>query len=220
MIPVIVLGGGGHAKVLWDALQLCSVEIIGYTDPQAPQNQTPQGQNGESHPKWLGADEVIHSYAPDSVLLVNGLGSIGTPNLRKRIFEEWKQRGFRFASVVHPSAIVAQSAQIGEGAQIMAGAIVQAGAVVGHNCIINTRSSIDHDCVLGHHVHLAPGATLSGNVRVGDEVHIGTGASVIQNRVIEANAIVGAGAVVVKDVRSGSTVVGVPARSLSQSEEK
>ncbi|MDF2440668.1 MAG: hypothetical protein JWN98_1652 [Abditibacteriota bacterium] len=214
-LPVIVLGGGGHAKVLWDTLQLCSVEIIGYTDPQAPQSQS----IGQS-PMWLGADEIISSYSPDSVLLVNGLGSAGAPTLRKRIFDQWQKRGYTFASVVHPSAIVAQSAQIGEGAQIMAGAIIQAGAVVGNNCIINTRGSIDHDCVLGHHVHIAPGATLSGDVRVGDEVHIGTGATVIQNRVIAANAIVGAGAVVVHDVRSGSTVVGVPARSLSKSEEK
>jgi acetyltransferase-like isoleucine patch superfamily enzyme len=87
---------------------------------------------------------------------------------------------------------------------------------VGHNSIINTRASVDHDCVIGAHVHLAPGVTLSGGVTVGEGTHIGTGAVVIQGMTIGPRAIVGAGAVVVADVPAGAVVLGVPARERSR----
>jgi UDP-perosamine 4-acetyltransferase len=97
----------------------------------------------------------------------------------------------------------------------MAGAVIQSGSRIGINSIINTRASVDHDCVIGNHVHISPGVTLSGGVEIGTCSHIGTGSTVIQGIVIGNSCLAAAGAVVTKDVIAGVKVRGVPAREFA-----
>ncbi|WP_061214979.1 DapH/DapD/GlmU-related protein [Syntrophomonas wolfei] len=99
----------------------------------------------------------------------------------------------------------------------MAGAVIQALVTIGVNTIINTRASVDHECLIGDHVHIAPGTTISGGVKIGDNVLIGAGATIIQGIHIGASSIVGAGAAVTKDVREGVIVMGIPARVVKYS---
>ncbi|MFZ5633350.1 MAG: acetyltransferase [Bacillota bacterium] len=208
--PVIVIGSGGHARVLIDALSLQTVEIFGITDLKPEKAfKTVYGL------PLIGKDDAIFEYKPDKVQLVNGLGSVRDTAARKKIYEYFKSRGYKFATIIHPSAVIASDVTIEEGSQIMAGSIIQTGTCIGHNTIVNTKASVDHDCFIGPHVHLAPGVTLSGGVEVGEGVHIGTGAAVIQGIRIGQNSIIGAGAVVVKDVPEGAIVTGVPARVVS-----
>ena len=205
LLPIIVLGGGGHARVVVDALLASEVQVLGFVDAD-PEKKDVEGL------RRLGEVEYIaETYKSDKILLANGFGSIGTPGARLKYFDMYKELGFHFISVVHPKAIVSPSANLEEGVQIMAGAIVQPGVSVGKNSIINTGVSIDHDCTIGAHVHVAPRATLSGAVRVGDYAHIGTGAVVIQGIEIGAESMVGAGSVVIKEVEKGTTVLGNPA---------
>jgi len=208
--PVIVIGGGGHAKVLINTLIDLSVNILGFTDCDGGNiNQT------ILEARFLGDDDIILQYPADSILLVNGLGSTKSTKKRKEIFEYFKNRGYSFTTVIHPASVVSRDVEISEGAQIMAGAIVQPGSHIGKNTIINTKVSVDHDCFIGDHVHLAPGVTLSGMVKAGSGSHIGTGATVIQGVHIGQNSLIGAGALVIKDVPAGATAVGVPARVLN-----
>ena len=208
-LPVIVIGGGGHAKVLVNTLLDLSVNILGFTDCDA-------GNIDQTilEVRALGDDDIILQYPTDTIRLVNGLGSTKSTKKHKEIFEYFKKRGYSFATVIHPASIVSRDVVISEGAQIMAGAIVQPGSHIGRNTIINTKVSIDHDCSIGDHVHLAPGVTLSGMVKTGSGAHIGTGATVIQGIHIGQNSLIGAGALVLKDVPAGATVVGVPAQIL------
>ncbi|UFJ40049.1 acetyltransferase [Brevibacillus humidisoli] len=210
MNPVIVIGGGGHAKVLIDSLQAQLIPILGFTDISDKQGKTVLDV------PFLGSDDQIYRYSPSEVELVNGIGSVVDASSRRQVFEAFKQRGYRFAAVIHPSAIVSRYAQLGEGVQVMAGAIIQPGTVIGANTILNTKASLDHDCHIGQHVHVAPGATLCGQVRVEDHAHVGAGATVLQGVTIGQASIVGAGAVVTQSVPQGITVVGVPARELSK----
>jgi len=205
---LILLGNGGHALVLLDCLRLCGARLIGFTTPEKYALETWESL------KYLGDDEALQSLSPREVQLVNGLGSVGKTAARTCLFEMGKERGFGFASVVHPSAILAGDAVLGQGAQIMAGAILQPRCVLGDNVLVNTRAAIDHDCQIGNGVHIAPGATLSGDVQVGDGAHIGAGATIIQGVQIGRDCIVGAGAVVLRDVPPGARVAGVPAREL------
>ena len=205
--PVLVLGAGGHAKVLIEALLASSVEIFGVVDP----NPALAGKVVQGVPV-LGDDREVLMYPCDAVHLVNGLGSVGLPTRRQSLFEQFKVGGYVFATVVHPSAVVAADAQLGEGSQIMAGVVIQPGCRVGANAILNTRASIDHDCCIGEHVHIAPGSILSGNVSVGRSSHIGTGATIIQGINVGRHSVVGAGSVVLKNVPDGATVYGVPAK--------
>lgn len=146
--------------------------------------------------------------------LVNGLGSVMNTALRADIFNKFKNLGYNFRQVVHPSAIIAKDCILGECVQIMAGAVVNTGTNIAANSIINTGAVVDHECIIGSHVHIAPGVTLSGGVLVGDGSHIGAGATVIQGVSIGRNALIGAGAVVLKDVPPNAKVVGVPARAM------
>ena len=205
-LPVVILGAGGHAKVLLDCLRCAGRTVLGATAPD-----TTAGQ-------WcgvpmLGGDEAILNYAPDTVELVNGLGTIAADARRSRLYDTWKQRGYRFAAVVHPSAIVAGDVSVAEGAQIMAGVVLQPGCSIGENAIVNTRASVDHDSQVGAHVHIAPGCVLSGGVHIGEGAHLGTGCVVIQGIRIGKNALVAAGAVVVRDINNSERVRGVPAMS-------
>ncbi len=200
-LPLVILGGGGHAKVLIDALLMCGATIKGVLDPRLA-----KGTLVLADVSVIGDDTELALYDPNTVLVVNGVGSLPGQIKRRELYNLLFQRNYRFTKVIHQTAIISNFAKLAEGVQVMAGSVIQAGTEIGSNTIINTRASIDHDCVIGQHVHIAPGAVLSGEVIVEDDVHIGTGASVIQGIHIGAGAVIGAGASVGKNVAAGATV--------------
>jgi sugar O-acyltransferase (sialic acid O-acetyltransferase NeuD family) len=206
-LPIIVLGGGGHARVLIDVLLLQRRDLLGYTDV------VKAGKRNVDLPH-LGDDSAVLENDPENLTLVNGLGSIGPSTSRKKLYEHFLERGYRFETVVHPSATIASDVRLGEGVQIMAGAVVQTGTHLGANSIVNTGALVDHDCEIGAHVHIAPGVVLSGNVRIGEGAHVGTGAILIQGVTVGTQSIIGAGTVVLKNVPPRVTFVGVPGRIL------
>jgi sugar O-acyltransferase (sialic acid O-acetyltransferase NeuD family) len=207
-LPIIVVGGSGHAKVLVSTLLLEHREVLGFVDPDS----SLQPILGI---RRLGDDSELFRHSADRIRLVNGVGSGRSTDLRKSVYARFREKQYLFHAVIHPSASIAPDVHAGEGLQVMAGAIVQAGVRLGDNVIVNTGAVVDHDCVLGDHVHVAPGATLSGCVHLDEGVHVGTGASIIQGIRVGMGSTVGAGAVVLHDVLAGTTVVGVPARELS-----
>lgn len=207
--PVLILGTGGHARVLLSLVRLLEREVLGFL--------------GKDEKTWaadfmglpvFGGDDKMSEFDPDRVQIVNGIGSVGDPSARIGAFQRFKRAGFLFATLIHPSAILADDVTLGEGAQVMAGAVIQSGSRIGDNVIVNTGAIIDHECQIGDHVHLAPGVVLSGEVRIGARTHVGTAAVVIQGITIRDRALIGAGAVVVTDIPSGATAIGLPARSV------
>lgn len=202
--PVIVLGGGGHARVLTDSLLAADAEIAGYVAP-ADQGELLAGI------RWLGDDPWLLNRPPNDYRLVNGLGSVAQTDPRRRLFENYKAAGFRFAPVVDQRALVSPFTTLGEGCQLLPGAIVNAGARIGKNAIVNTGAVVEHDCRIEDHVHIAPGAVICGNGRIGEGVHVGAGAVIIQGIEIGSGAIIAAGAVVTRRVEPLTLVAGVPA---------
>ncbi len=206
-LPIIILGAGGHAKVIINTLLVLGANILGITDPDP-----------RTHGKKvldtlvLGGDDCLSDHPVGSVGLVNGVGSTGQIVARRKLYNRFKEMGYEFANVIHPSAVLAPDVVLDEAVQVMAGTVIQPGAFIGKNTIINTRASIDHDCVIGNHSHIAPGATLSGGISVGEAVHVGVGATIIQGIKIGAESTVAAGSLVLRDVTEASTVYGVPAK--------
>ncbi len=200
---IILLGAGGHAKVLLDALFCNDMEVLGYVNVKK--------LSDDIGIKYLGDDEQVLNFSANEVMLVNGVGNIIQ---RQQLFDTFKARGFSFAKVIHPSVIISTATILAEGVQIMAAAVIQTGVSIGENVVINTRASVDHDCCIGAHSHVAVGAILAGNINIGERVLIGAGSTVIQNLNIGSDSVVGAGAAVIGDVPSGKTVVGVPAHVL------
>lgn len=204
--PVIILGNGGHAKVLTNVLQLQKRNVIGFTAPVVETN--------EYGIEYLGDDNVVFKYSHQDVELINGIGSSSNTKLRRRLYEYFTKNKYTFSNVIHPQAINSLNVKLGEGIQIMAGVVIQPFAEISDNTIINTSSSIDHDCYIGKHCHVAPGVNISGSVTVGDSTHIGAGTTIIQNVNIGGSVLIGAGSVVLNDIENGQTAYGVPAKEV------
>lgn len=205
--PLILIGAGGHAKVVLDLISALGLDCLAVSCPE-PSNLT----------QWRGLavisdQQLSELYSPSQVDLVLGIGFMPGTSLRQRLFEHFTQLGYQFRTLCHPTAWISASASLGQGCQVMAGAIIQADAQCADNVIINTGASIDHDTVIGAHSQIAPGVVLCGAVVVEDCVFVGAAATVIQSRRIGKGAVVAAGAVVTSDVMPGSVVKGCPAVS-------
>ena len=205
---VYLLGGGGHGRVVLDALLSSGVAVAGILDPDLKISNRVFGV------PIKGNDEFLDQLAPTDVLLVNGLGANPYVGNRKRLFEEMRARGFSFDAVRHPSAVIERECNLGAGSQIMAGAVLQNRVRIGDNAVINTHASVDHDCVIGTHAYISPGVVLSGDVLVGESTFIGAGAVVLPGIEIGVNVVIGAGAVVIRSVPDGWIVVGNPAAQI------
>lgn len=207
----VILGGGGHARVLIDCLQLIGrIKLGGILD----HDRTLWGTELMNIP-ILGGDDLLAEIRTRGVnCFVVGVGGSGDNQPRQRLYDLGLANHLEPLTIVHPAAVCSRWAKVGAGSQLLPGSVINAGAVIGANVIVNSGAIVEHDCVVGNHVHIATGAKLTSAVRVGDGAHVGAGATVRQCLTIGERAIIGAGAVVVKDVLPRTVVAGVPARPL------
>jgi sugar O-acyltransferase, sialic acid O-acetyltransferase NeuD family len=137
---------------------------------------------------------------------------IGNSKVRQDVVERLQKKGARFASVIHPSAIVADSCKIGMGAIIYPFALISDNAVIGNHCIINMYSSVAHDSVLGEYCTISSHCDVTGKCKLGDRVFMGTTSHVVPGSVIGNDVFICAGSTVMTRVRDGLKVLGNPAK--------
>jgi len=208
-MEVFIIGAGGHAKVLLDCLSLDkNIQIRGILDI----NKSLHGKSILNIPILGDENDLLKKYAPSDIKLINGVGSVGLPNIRERLFNQFKKAGYSFLSVIHPTAYIGQEVVLGEGVQIMAGCNIQPGSYLGNNVIVNTHAAIDHDCYIDDHTHIAPGVVCCGNISIGKRTHVGCGAVIVQGMKIGEDCLIAAGAVVTRAVNSHNKVAGLPAK--------
>lgn len=206
MNRIVIIGGGGHARVLVCVLSKLGFSILGYTD---------QCDGGTMlGVRYLGNDSILRGLrsARGSCSAVIGVGKIDISRTRERLHSEMVALGFEFPAIVSPDAVVNEGTDLGPGTVVFDGAVVNTGTIAGSQCILNTNCTVDHDCRLGINVHIAPGSVLSGGVTIGDHCMIGAGSTLIQGVTVCAGCLVGAGSTVVSDIRLPGTYVGSPAR--------
>lgn len=198
---IVVLGSGGHAKVVISAIRSRGdIPIAVYDDSEA--------RHGE---KVLGVPIVGFLVEADQAARP-GVIAIGNNRVREKLSQQLQ---LEWATIIHASAWVDSSVQLGKGTVIFAGAVVQPDAKIANHVIINTSSSVDHDSVIEDFAQIAPGVHMGGNVTLRQGAFIGVGASIIHGKTVGAWATVGAGAAVIRDIDPGATVVGVPTRTVS-----
>lgn len=212
MEKIILLGGGGHAKVLIDLIKTSGkYEIAGILDSQLKVSSVVSGIS------VLGSDKLlVELYEKGIKNACIAVGSIKDNSKRKMLYEKVKQTGFFIPFLIHPQTIVSKVSKISDSVQIMAGAIIQAESIIGENTIVNTGSIIEHDCRIGKHVHICPGTVISGGCEIHESAFIGAGTTVIHGIKIGRNVTVGAGSVVTRDVPNDSKVMGVPAKQVDE----
>ncbi|MGL6173212.1 MAG: acetyltransferase [Cellulosilyticaceae bacterium] len=200
---VVLIGGGGHAKVIIDILRYSSqYNIVGICD---------KNSEGVEGVPVIGTDEMLpylHTQGVKEAFICIGANQ----KRRWELYQQLKQLGYSLPVLKHPNCIVAENVQIGEGTCIMPGAIINSGAKIGEMVIVNTGSIIEHDCVIEENSHISPRTCLCGGVSVGAHTHIGAGSVVNPSVSIGKNVVVGSGSVVIDGVRDEVTVIGVPAK--------
>jgi sugar O-acyltransferase (sialic acid O-acetyltransferase NeuD family) len=200
---VIIIGAGGHAKVVADAVRKSGATVLGFLDDNASNHgQTFAGSI------ILGAVADYKKYADDASFVIG----IGSGETRKRISELLD--GVQWHTVIHPSAVIAEGVVIGEGAFVGALAVINPDTEIGKHTILNTGAIVEHDCVVGDYTHMAPAATLCGGSSVGDLCWVGAGSTVIHGIEVHDDVIIGAGATVIRNIEECGTYVGTPARKL------
>lgn len=207
MKKIVLIGAGGHCKVIIDIIKSKNnYEIVGVTDKNEVTDKV-------LDIPIIGDDSILeklHNNGIEYAFIC--IGALDNLQLRNIIYNKLKKIGFKLPVLIHKDAVVSKYAHVEAGTCIMPGAIINAGAAIKENCIVNTGAIIEHDCIIGKNTHVSPKACIAGASTVGNNCHVGMGSSVIQCVKIGDNVTIGAGAVVIDDIDNNSLAVGVPAR--------
>lgn len=209
---VIVIGAGGHAKVIADIIDKSKDIVVGFLDDNKTKGNI---IIKEKQYKVIGRIDdcrKIQLESPEIEFVI----AIGNNKVRKQIAERYKD--LKFYTAIHPSSQIALDVEIGEGTVVMANTSINTSAKIKKHCIINTGAVIEHDNILEDYVHVSPNATLCGTVQIGELTHVGAGTTVRNNISICHDCIIGAGSVVVKNINEPSTYIGIPARKMIKRE--
>jgi UDP-perosamine 4-acetyltransferase len=201
--PFIVLGAGGHARVLLEALRSSGHKVAALIDP----DRALWGAKVEGA-LVAGGNEKLPGFPPSRHAAAVGVGAGRDTRRRRAVHEAAAAAGYVLPPILAPSAIVARSARLGAGAQVLTRAVVHPGASIGDGAVVNTAAVVEHDCRVGKHAFIGPAAVLCGGVRVGDGAFIGAGAIVLPGLKIGDGALVAAGVVVRKNVADGAKELG------------
>ncbi len=205
----VIVGAGGHGRVVLDIIrQQGRYRAVGFLDSDPDLRGT-----SNDGIEVLGSLQLLPSLQRRGVHQV--IIAIGDNRTRRCFAEQARDSGLQLINAIHPSANIAESAALGCGVVVAAGALVCAHCRIGDCCILNTGCLIDHESVIGPASHICPGVRIAGRVVVESGAFVGIGATVIQHVRIGRDAVVGAGAVVLDAVAAEQTVVGLPARPIS-----
>ena len=207
MKKIIIIGSGGHSRVIVDTLEQLGLAIHGIVDL----NYKDEKEKIFGY-EIIGDISVLESLNPNDY---NVVLAIGENNKREEYFLRIENYGFSIASIIHPTAVLSKKVNIGNGVFINAGAIINAGVEIGDNTIINTGSIIEHEVKIKENCHICPGVKIAGRVIIGKNTFVGIGTSIIDYITIDESATIGAGSVIIKNVEKYSKVAGVPGRELS-----
>ena len=200
---LIIIGAGGHGKVVADtAIHTGKYDQIAFLD------DADIACSGGI--KVIGRVNNAKEYASFADFVI----AVGQSSRREAIQEKLTAMNVRFASLVHPSAVIANGVEIGDGAVVMANVVVNTGTTIGKYSIVNTGATVDHDCRIGDFVHISPGAHVSGTVEIGKGTWVSVGACVVNNVSVCPGCVIGAGAVVLKSIDVVGTYVGIPTRKI------
>ena len=197
--PLIIIGAGGHGRVVADIATLNGYDHISFLDDVDVSRMNVVGRISD-FTKFIDNHDFFVA--------------IGNNAVRKSFFDMVRTAGGTVATLCHPSAVFGSDVKLGQGVAAMAGVVVNNGATIGDGVILNTCCSVDHDCQIGSFAHISIGTHLAGTVSVGECTFIGAGAPVVNNITICKKCMIGAGALVVKNIIESGTYVGVPSKHI------
>ena len=166
-MTLLLVGAGGHAKAIVEALRLAGKEITHYADPE------PRTWIDANH---VPDDDTARDLPKGEVVIGLGGTTAGALTTRLALLDSYLAAGWAATPVQHPAATVSGTATLGAGSIVLAGAIVQPGAELGRGVIVNTGAIVEHDSAVGDGAHIGPGAILLGDCEIGPAAMVGAGA--------------------------------------------
>ncbi len=187
----IVIGAGGHAVVVADALQEMGLEVVAFLEKDTANKKDSQLVGLPV----LISESALANFEQSQVHLVNGIGDIQN---RKQVQLGLVQKGWTFTGLIHPTAVISKFSEVATDAQIHANAVVQANTKIGNGVIINSNVVIEHDCTVGEWTHIAPSAAICGGCVVSSECLVGSNATLVPFQTVEKGSLVRAGQLLVR----------------------
>jgi len=202
---ILVVGSGGHAKVVIDVLRAeGKYEISGCVSNQTDVEEV-------LGVPLLGDDSKMEEIYASGIKIA--IIAIGDNRVRLALAEKVSRLGFEFGNAISPLAYLSRDVKVGNGIVMMPRVVVHPGSEIEDHVILNTAATVDHDCKIGRGCHIAPGCNLAGNVTVEEGAFLGVGTSAIPGVRVGAWGILGAGSVIVGDAPGRTLSMGVPARA-------
>lgn len=205
---VIIFGAGSHGKVVLEILRDQGHQVLGWLD----NNEARWGTRYCNLEVFGGLDYLRKCNSETEAFIV----AIGHSSRRIAIGSAIESTGVRLINAIHPSAVIMRTATLGRGICICAGAVIGTSTKIGDHVIVNTGSTIDHDCVLEKGAWIAPGVHTAGEVTIGPGAYISTGAVLVAGVSVGEEAVVGAGAVVNRHIPPRVLALGAPARIVKE----
>jgi len=212
MKNILIFGSGGHAKVIVDIIEKQEeFNIAGFIDGYKEKNSV-----------IMGYRVIGDEFSLEDIIVSNeiygGIIGIGDNLIRAKVRDKIIKiiPNFKFVNCIHPKSILGKDATLGVGNVLMAGAIINSSTRINNHCILNTNSSIDHDCLMSDFTSIAPNATIGGNVKIGDYSAIGIGVNIFHNVNIGYNCIIGGGSLVCHDTKENSIYYGSPSKFIRE----
>lgn len=227
MKQLLIIGASGHSKVVSDAIDFKSTNLLGYVDDGIEKGSK------FCEKEVLGTtDEIVGNIRTNTPFICKETNNelnylelsyfiaVGCNFARSKVFSKLSQvlDKNNFINIIHPSSIISKNVVLGKGIFIAPGVIINSASSIGDFSILNTKSSIDHDCVISKFVSINPGVTTGGNVSVGDYSALGIQCAIKHGISIGANSVVGANSYVHNDILKDSLAFGTPAKFIRKRE--
>lgn len=207
--PLAIVGAGGFGRETVELVRASQAagsgyELIGIYDDDASLHGT----------EVLGVSvlgPVAAAAGRRDARVVVTIGNPSSYRVRKEIVNALRLPPDRYATLVHPTAVVPGSARIGEGSIVHAHCVLTAEVEVGAHVVMMPAVVLTHDDVVGDFATLGSGAKLAGGVVVGEGAYIGAGALVRERTTVGQWSLVGMGSVVTRSIPPGQVWAGNPA---------
>jgi sugar O-acyltransferase (sialic acid O-acetyltransferase NeuD family) len=147
-------------------------------------------------------------------------GSPSSFKKRQEILDELGIPKNRFATVIHPKAIVSPNANIGYNTLVMGGVVITSNARIGNHVCVLPNSVVHHDSLVSDFTLIGANVTIAGNTTIGKNCYIGASSSIINGVSIGDGALVGIGANIIKDVEKNAKMIGNPGRNIGEKHTK
>ncbi len=206
MKRLVLIGGGGFAKEVFEIAELTGFEVVGYV----------ADTEGVIDLPYLGRIEQLGELRARFDAVVIAFGAVDRKSVARRsaLIETLVAQSFAFATMVSPHAVVSRGASVGAGSVVAHGVVVSVDAAIGEHVVLNTSAIVGHDAKVGDRTMIAPGAFIGGAAEIGADCLIGPNSIVLQGRRVGDAAIVSLGGSVLRHLDGGKTVLPHSSRAI------